>query len=281
MQSITTIERAKRFALGLAMGLSVLVGCAGEPGGRAGWSPVASREAGLSREIEADPVDFLRKLHARCATIEQYRLTFYRQERLGLIPKLQPMETIRARYRRHPLSVKFLWENVKDPYCQAVYVEGSNDDKLLIRERRGVLFLPPQVRVLNVEDPVTLGRSKNPITAFGLESMARRTLAPFDDPRLRDVMTIDYEGVVALDPTGRPAHRLHIKRPPMTGYRYTRQDFYVDVETGLPAGTDLWLPNGQLDARYRYADVDTDVAWTDADFELGACPPTTAPSKKE
>jgi len=183
------------------------------------------------------------------------------------------MERITALYRRQPLAVKFRWEDPQAPYCEAVYAQGQNNDKLLIRERRGLLFLPPQVRILNVDDPVKFGRSKNPITAFGLEQLVRRTLAPFDDPKLQNIMTITYEGIVQLDPTGRPAHHLHISRPPTPGYRYTRQDFFVDVETGLPAGTDLWLPNGLLDARYRYADVDLSATLTDADFQLGECTP--------
>jgi hypothetical protein len=81
-------------------------------------------------------------------------------------------------------------------------------------------------------------------------------------------MEIRYAGVTELEPMGIPAHHLVITRPPMPGYRYTRQDFFIDARTGLPAGTNLWLPNDQLEARYRYADVETDVEFTDEDFQL-------------
>jgi len=261
-----------RILLSAALGMIGLVGCGDTVAAPRREVSVENHFARESRRIAADPTGYLRQLARRCETLEQYRLTFHRQERLGLIPALQPMEEIEAIYRRQPHSVKFLWHDPEDPYCQAVYVQGLNDDKLLIRERKGILFMPPQVRVLDVEIPVQLGRSKNPITAFGLEQLVNRTLAPFDDPALKDVMTITYEGVVPLEPTGRPAHHLRITRPPTPGYRYTQQDFYVDAETGWPAGTDLWLENGQLDARYRYSDVDTNVTLTDEDFELGPCP---------
>jgi hypothetical protein len=163
------------------------------------------------------------------------------------------------------------------PYFESTYVEGLNDNKLVIRERRGILLIPPQVRMVDLDLPMKIGKAKNPITAFGLANMVRRSLEPFDDPRVKKDMTIRCEGVVDLAPTGRPAYHLRIDRPPTEGYRYTRQDLYVDVETGWPAGTDLWLRDGQLDARYRYAVVDTNVHLNDADFAIKA--PASRPSK--
>ncbi|HSW46369.1 MAG TPA: DUF1571 domain-containing protein [Phycisphaerae bacterium] len=220
------------------------------------------------RAINRDPVGFLRELAARCDRLDRYRLKFHRQERLGLIPTIGAMEEINAAFRSKPFSVKFEWPDEKMPYYESVYVEGRNDNKLIIRERHGLLFAPPQVRVVNVDLPVKIGKAKNPITVFGLANLARRTLAPFEDERLRKVMTIKCNGVVDLEPMHRSAYYLVIERPPTEGYRYTRQDVFVDVETGLPAGTDLWLEDGQLDARYRYSDVQTNVTLTDADFHI-------------
>jgi hypothetical protein len=117
--------------------------------------------------------------------------------------------------------------------------------------------------------PVKLGRARNPITDFGLARVTARTLLPFEDPALNEQMTIEYRGLVRLEPQDRPAHHLRIDRPrPVPGIEYTRQDFYVDADTGLPAGTDLYLPAGELGARYRYAEVDFSVQLSDADFEL-------------
>jgi hypothetical protein len=188
------------------------------------------------------------------------------------------MEEIEAAFRKRPFSVKFAWTDEKMPYYETVYVEGKNDNKLVVRERHGLLLAPPQVRVIDVDLPAKIGKAKNPITVFGLANLARRTLEPFDDPRLKDVMTIKCVGVEVLEPTGRRVYHLAIERPPTEGYRYTRQDVYVDAETGLPAGTDLWLADGQLDSRYRYADVRTDVQLTDADFVVAR--PTSRPGGK-
>ena len=227
------------------------------------------------RRIAADPVGYLRELKDRCDRLAQYRLTFYRQERLGIIPSLGNMEEIRAAFRQSPFSVKFNWDDDSMPFFESVYVKGQNNDKMLIRERKGLFPFPPQVRILDVQAPVVFGKAKNPITAFGLSQLASRTLAPFDDPQLAGIMRISYEGLKPIEPTQRLAHHFRIERPPTTGYRYTRQDFYVDAETQLPSGTDLYLKTGELDARYRYADIETDVTLTDEDFRLDEDHPET------
>lgn len=230
---------------------------------------VDPRFAREGERIAADPVAYLREVCGRCEALPQYRLTFYRQERVGtLVQKLAPMEQIDALFRKTPFSVKFTWNSPDADYYESVYVEGQNENMLVIRERKGIFPFPPQVRVIDPALPGKLGVARNPITDFGLARVARRTLRPFEDPALANVMTIRYQGVVAVEPTGRPAHHLLIERPPMPGYAYTRQDFYIDAETLLPAGTDLWLRTGDLGARYRYADVRTDIQLDDADFRL-------------
>ena len=255
----------------LLLGMALAAGCRG-PG--AGQEPLRltspqKRYARDGQHIQANPVGFLREVLARCAALKQYRLMFYRQERHGLLVQaLGPVEEIRAAFRREPFSIKFEWDDPERDYFESVYVAGANDNKLIVRERKGIFPFPPQVRIVNLTDPVKWGRAKNPVTDFGLERVTQRTLLPFDDPQVTKVMTIVYRGLVTLDPMKQSAHHLRIERPPMKGFTYTRQDFYVDADTLLPAGTDLWLPSGELDARYRYAHVDPKVMLGDADFRL-------------
>lgn len=219
--------------------------------------------------VQRDPLAFLDQVLARTEQLSQYTLTFYRQERIGTFrPKLTDPELIHARFRRIPFSAKFDWPDPAADYAESLYVEGQNDNKLIVRERKGILGFPPQTRRLNVGDPVKLGRSKNPITDFGLEQSIRRTLMSFHDPRLRDHSRVEYRGVMTLDLIDRPVHHFHIERRPDPAIRYTTQDYYVDTATLLPAGTDLYLPDGTLDAKYRYKDVDAHAHVTDADFTL-------------
>jgi hypothetical protein len=223
----------------------------------------------VAERIATDPVSYLRGLARRCEQLDQYRLTFYRQERLGLaFPRLGEMERIEAAFRKEPFSVKFVWPDESNPYYESVYVAGQNDNKLIVRERKGFLNFPPQVRVLNVEDPVKWGRSKNPITNFGLARACQRILALYNESDLAGELTTTYEGIVDLEPMHRPAHHIRIRQEPSPGHPHTQRDFYIDAVTDLPAGVDLWLKPDRLDARYRYTDVRTDVQLTDADFRL-------------
>lgn len=261
-------------------GAAMLCGCAA-PTHVAGPKRIESPEERHARDgarITADPVAFLRGMKERVSQLKQYRLTFYRQERTGLPPALGPMEKIRAAFRQQPFSVKFDWDDPNMPYYESVYVQGLNNNQLLVRERKGALpFLPPMVRSVDIMLPVKLGRSKNPITDFGLQRIAERTLLPFENPEIARVMTVQYKGLINLEPINRVVHYIRIDRPKVQGLQYTRQDFYVDAETLLPAGTDLYLPHEVLDVRYRYADVQTDVNLTDADFRLAQGQPTSKP----
>ncbi len=228
-----------------------------------------TRYAKEGKRIEADPVAYLRDVYEHCDALEQYRLLFYRQERLGtLFPTLGPMEEIRATFRKDPFSVKFEWDDPRSSYCESVYVAGRSDNKLIVRERHGIFPFPPQVRIIDPSLPAKIGKARNPITNFGLAQVTRRILRLFDDPELVKVLTTGYRGLVDLEPMHRPAHHLRIEQLPFKGYRHTQRDFYIDAETLLPAGVDLWLKPGQLDARYRYTAVDAAVTLTDADFRL-------------
>lgn len=261
------------FGLTLSATLTLASGCGGEVKVK-GPKRIETPDQPYAEEgekIAADPVAYLRQVLERCERLDAYRLTFYRQERLGLglAKKLGPMEEIRAAFRNEPFSVKFEWDDPESLYYESVYVAGQNDNKLIVRERKGALpLLPPKVRVVDLKDPVKFGRARNPITNFGLAQVTRRIVGLFDNPKVADALTIRYAGVVDLEPMHEPAHHLRITQTPVEGYTHTRRDFYISAETLLPAGVDLWLENGDLDARYRYTDVNTDVDLTDADFRL-------------
>lgn len=238
------------------------------------------RHAAQGEKIAADPVAFLREVAQRTVKLEQYRLKFYRQERLGFPAQLGQAEEIDALFRQKPFSVKFTWDSEDAQLYESTYVRGQNNDQLILRERKGAFpFVPPTVRVMDIMFPVKIGKSKNPVTDFGLQRIMERSLLPFDDPQVAKVMTIAYQGVVNLEPMNRPTYHVRIDRPKTPGLRYTHQDLYFDVETLLPAGTDLYLPGDVLDARYRYTDVQTDVQLTDADFRLSKDHPEPAKTK--
>lgn len=226
----------------------------------------------FAERLQSDPVAALHEVLDRAEALDQYRLTFYRQERLG--GRLHPQECIRTLFRREPFSVKFIWDDPGADYYESFYVAGQNDNKLVVRERRGALpFLPPTIRKVNPETAVQFARACHPVTSFGLANLVRRTLAPLEDPQARPHITIRYQGLVHIEPLADPVHHLRIERPPTPGVAYIAQDFYIDPRTHLPAGADLYQPGGDLAASYRYTEIEANVRLTDADFQLSKSQP--------
>ncbi len=220
------------------------------------------------RLVEQDPVAFLRECLQRSRRIQQYTLLLYRQERLGLIPQLQPPEHIRVMYRADPLSIKMVWIEPDDSeVVESLYVEGKHDNRLLVMPRRGLLpGLPPTLGRYRLEDPVVWGKAKRRITEFGLTRMIERTLEAIDRAESQQAATVTYLGLKQLEQLDQAVYHLDIHYPPGSGARHTRQDLFVGVETGLAAGTLLWLTDEVLDAAYLYSQLDLTARLRDEDF---------------
>ncbi len=245
---------------------------------------VISSEPDLSeaQRIEQDAEAYIRGKLEECKQFEKYTCRFFRQERLGMIPKLMSLEEMHVDYRRDPFAVKFEWiepDRYDGQYFESVYVDGENDDKIVVRERKGLFPFKPQVRQVPIDLPVKVGRAKRPVTDFGMASMLIRTLEPIEDPLLRDDIRFEYKGIVQDEIIGRDLHHLAIHRPIRGDWVHKRQDLFFDAETTLPAGTDLWLASDDLDGRYRYTEVDLDTMFDDKTFRLDQDHPEPKPAK--
>jgi len=256
-------RRCARFVVPV-IGLALLIGgCAGHAvgvtavklngasaTGKHGSKGLPAPVADIRR---TDPLAYLRQVEERAARLQQYRLTFWRQERLGLAPRLGELERITVDYRKSPFSVKFVWLDDDSEYTQVVYVHGKNDNKVVLLPRRGLFGLKPAPGRFRPEDAVAFGKSRNVITDFGLHRMIQRTLKRIADAVSHGGAKLRYVGLELLE--GRPAHRFELQYPKADIYPNKRQDLYVDAQTELPLGTYLWLPNGDLDALYLYLDL--------------------------
>ena len=91
--------------------LAGLIGCA--PQATAGRIQTSGKPAPRltpeGERIKADPIAYLRRLSDRCEALEQYSLTFYRQERVGsVVQALAPMEQVEALFRKMLFRLIFL-----------------------------------------------------------------------------------------------------------------------------------------------------------------------------
>ncbi len=232
---------------GLAAGL--VAGCSAA--GRTPLSPVSAVAASSRPAAAVDPITMMRDALSRCDALSGYTVVFHRQERRGLLSRLSDWERMQVAYRKSPSSIKAVWLNEDSEYAQAVYVEGSNDNKLTVLPRKGLFGLPASPASVDPGAAVQWGKSLRPITDFGLAPMLRRTLGHVQEAQAHGGAEVTYDGVVAMEKMGVQAHHIRVRYP--QGFtRADRQDVYIDVETGYPVATYLWLPDGNELAAYLY-----------------------------
>ncbi|MCK6486320.1 MAG: DUF1571 domain-containing protein [Phycisphaerae bacterium] len=210
------------------------------------------------RVIAEEPMAYLRQAERRCAPLDQYRVTFHRQERLGLIPRLAELERMDAVYRARPLSVKFTWLDADSEYREALYVEGQHEDKVCLLPRNGMFGLPPVVSRFRPEDAMAFGKARNSIKDFGVHRMLVRTLKRINDARSLGDVSLKYVGRRDLESID--VYHFEARYPQRDPYPNKRQDLFFEVARGLPVGTMLWLPSDELDALYFYLNLTTPSA---------------------
>ncbi|MFO0973346.1 MAG: DUF1571 domain-containing protein [Phycisphaerae bacterium] len=216
--------------------------------------------------IQRDPVGYLRHCSDAAARLGQYRVTFERQERLGFPASLRARERIAAVFRNQPFSVYFRWIDRGSEYAQASFIQGRNNDKVLLLPRRGFLGLPPSVSKFGVQDGVTFQKTRNPITDFGVARMMERTLERLE--RAGTAATVAYSGLADAGETGRRGRKFELTFPRSDPFPNKRMELFIDPQTHVPIGTWLFLPDGRLDAMYVYNEIDPGVQLSDADFDI-------------
>jgi hypothetical protein len=235
------------------LAVSVLAGLAGCAAQQGRGRPAAAPEAPASQAATAavDPLILMRQTLARCELLAGYTIVFHRRERRGMLGQLAEWEDIDVQFRKDPRSIRMTWRNPDSEYSQALYVEGSNEGNVTVLPRKGLFGLPPGPVSVPPEMAVTMGKSLRPISDFGLAAMVRQTLSHIDQARSSGGATVRYEGIVVTERLGSRAHHVAISYP--KGFtRAARQDLYINVQTGYPEGSYLWLPNGDLLGAYLY-----------------------------
>lgn len=198
-----------------------------------------------------EAIAILQAALTRCDTLEGYEIVFHRQERRGLLNKLSDWEDMKVCYRKQPRAIKMTWLDPQSEYQECIYVEGVNDGKVTVLPRKGLFGLPATPLSVPPEMAVTMGKALRPITEFGLASLLRHTLDRMEEAKSAGGATVTYEGTADVEKIGAKAQHVVICYPPGFG-RSGKQDIYIDAETGYPAGSYQWLPNGDLLAAYLY-----------------------------
>ena len=262
------------FALCLAAVVTHVIGCGPPPISRVEVVPVAGYDQEVAKRIQADPVAFLNESFAETQKLDQFTTDFCRQERLGVLRQLRPIEHIKAEYRTVPLSIRFTWQDRNSEFRQCAYVEAKNEDKVLLLPRSGVLGLPPDVQKYPLTWAVLFGKSKFPMTDFGPRRLMEKTIDRIKKAEAFGKVQITLREPAEIGPAKEPCFHLEIRYPQGDPFETKLQDVYIHLQTRLPVATFLWLPGKEercsetLDAMYEYGNLRPDVELTDANFRI-------------
>lgn len=273
-----TTARATRAAATAALALILLAGCSEGPKIKEHVGEQALGFEDQRAAIAADPIAFLRESLESARRIKSCTMIFERQERLGLFKRLRESEAIFAEYLAEPFSVRFTWQDGSSEYAQCVYVEGADDNKVLLLPRKGILGLAPTVGRYDPSLGVTFGKARNPITDFGPVRMLERTLDRIKkaEPHGKIAFRVGEEAQIGDDKE--PCFHIEITYPEGDEYVCKLHDLYISARTRLPVASRVWLADSEgkfgertdetLDASYVYSSLKADVDLTASTFVI-------------
>jgi hypothetical protein len=203
---------------------------------------------------DPDPLAFLEKCLQRYnREVKGYSLIMQKQERVA--GTLYPREIVYCAFQEQPFSVFMKWQAGARKAQAALYVQGANDDHILVRPAGLLSWLPIMERTLDSPDVKASGRYG--IHEFGLKKATERVLGPWRAARAHHTLHVAYEGVYRVPETGdRCCYKLH-----RTRYEQPEDDgitdlvLYIDTETWLQTGSVLHGADGRLIAEYYFRDI--------------------------
>lgn len=205
-------------------------------------------------------LSLLTRMESSYARINDYAAIFRKQERVD--GKLLPEETILLKFQK-PLKVYMKW--IEDPFegTEALYVNGTNENKVLVH-RGGILGI--LTLSLDPKGSVAMTRNRHPITEVGLGFLI--------DELQRNVKTALQHGELKLirlveEPFGgRQTVAVEARFAPRAGRTYytARMVCHIDKDRMLPIGAAFYDERDVLFERYSYSDMKLNVGLTPLDF---------------
>ena len=205
-------------------------------------------------------LSLLTRIESSYARINDYTAVFRKQELVD--GKLLPEDTILLKFQK-PLKVYMKWIEEPSKGTEALYVDGSNGNKLLVH-RGGLLGI--LTLSLDPRGSLALTKNRHPITEVGfgylIDGLQRNIR--------RALLHGEFKIIRLAEETfrGRSATVMEAKFTPHAGGTYyaSRMVFYIDTELQLPVGAVFYDEADALIERYSYSDVKLNVGLTPLDF---------------
>lgn len=204
----------------------------------------------------------LDKVERSYRAVHDYTTIFRKQERIG--EELRPEETAFLKFQK-PFKVYLRWLSAGREGREALYVEGSHRNKVLIYEPHGIarfftfLIDPGGWRVLE--------ESRYPFTDIGIGRLIERIARDARRARAKGELRLKDLGVGSIQ--GREVLEIEgiLPRDPQAGYESYRTRLSIDRERWLPLRASIYDWDDRVIGTYAYTDLKLNPGLKDADFD--------------
>ena len=244
--------------------------------GRIFWfaTPGLSGEKGESlpstRVRKGDPDAFKLLLEGKLRyerEVEDYRVTFYRQECLApeRNSRMEKPETILMKFREKPFSADMRWVDGEKKGSRALYVQGTNKNRVRVHPS-GIAGIFVWMIDLDPNSKQIVGKhSRKPITMAGIGYLMKSLLDQFHSAIANRDLKVNYIGIESVG--GRPAYKFQRLLPPDKGYYCYELLLWIDKEWAFPVQVETKGWDGVIWEKYRYENFEFNNGFTDKDFK--------------
>jgi hypothetical protein len=218
----------------------------------------------------SDPVVFLSECLKRydARDVHGYRLTMEKQERIG--DELQPREVIEIAFRAQPYSVYMRWLQGARRAKAVLYVEGENDNQMVVHPTGVAGLLAPTVKI-DPNGPQAREAGRYSIKEFGLQKTLERTLANWKTAQKNGALHVEYLGLREIAGTGdRPCYTLRRTYTKPDSEGVVQGTAFIDKQTWFQTGTMLMGQDNRLIGEYLFRDIQLNPTFKPDQFQTSA-----------
>jgi hypothetical protein len=226
----------------------------------------------MEQLARTDPLKFLEHVLRRLrADLKDYRMVLQKQERTG--GKLHDKEVIDVFFRDTPHSVCLIWKEGARRAERALFVEGENDGKMLVRPK-GLLRVGGSIvtRDVDGEDARMSGRVQ--LNQYGIKKAVERFYTAWKAAKDSGTLKVEYLGIERISAAdNKPCFRLRrtCATPEQDGV--LEQTLLIDTENWHLVGSIIRGKDGQLIGEYYCRDIRLNPEFSAGQFTKDALVP--------
>ena len=209
-------------------------------------------------------------------TCRDYTCTLIKQERISGV--LGAEQEVQAKYKESPFSVAMQWTRNAPLGDRVLYVEGKNDNNMLVRPANNFLRMLAGGAVTRKPDGPEAMRNTLLPCLFGFRKGMEDLIRVYCEARDAGHLKEAFGGFAEV--AGRKTIVLERYLPAADNYPAWKTLLYIDPEFLVPVCIEGYDWDKQLSSRYVFQNIRFNTGLTDDDFLPEANDMKVAPAKK-